>query len=82
MSITVERGAAAARRSHRARRLRRAAARDLATCAGAAAADRRDADRAQITATQTMATRALQDRGYPLALVSTEETREPSSASR
>ncbi|HEV8398176.1 MAG TPA: BamA/TamA family outer membrane protein [Vicinamibacterales bacterium] len=34
------------------------------------------ADRAQITATQTMATRALQDRGYPLALVSTEETRE------
>ena len=35
------------------------------------------ADRAQITATQTMATRALQDRGYPLALVSTEETREP-----
>lgn len=32
------------------------------------------ADRAQITATQTMATRALQDRGYPLALVSTEET--------
>jgi outer membrane protein assembly complex protein YaeT len=33
------------------------------------------ADRAQITATQTMATRALQDRGYPLALVSTEETR-------
>jgi outer membrane protein assembly complex protein YaeT len=36
------------------------------------------ADRAQITATQTMATRALQDRGYPLALVSTEETRDPS----
>jgi len=35
------------------------------------------ADRAQITATQTMATRALQDRGYPLALVSTEETKEP-----
>jgi outer membrane protein assembly complex protein YaeT len=35
------------------------------------------ADRAQITATQTMATRALQDRGYPLALVSTEETRTP-----
>lgn len=35
------------------------------------------ADRAQITATQTMATRALQDRGYPLALVSTEETPEP-----
>src|SRR5204862_2042710 len=35
------------------------------------------ADRAQITATQTMATRALQDRGYPLALVSTEETRGP-----
>jgi len=34
------------------------------------------ADRAQITATQTMATRALQDRGYPLALVSTEETNE------
>jgi outer membrane protein assembly factor BamA len=33
------------------------------------------ADRAQITATQTMATRALQDRGHPLALVSTEETR-------
>jgi outer membrane protein assembly complex protein YaeT len=35
------------------------------------------ADRAQITATQAMATRALQDRGYPLALVSTEETRHP-----
>jgi outer membrane protein insertion porin family/translocation and assembly module TamA len=35
------------------------------------------ADRAQITATQGMATRALQDRGYPLALVSTEETAGP-----
>jgi outer membrane protein assembly complex protein YaeT len=34
-------------------------------------------DRAQVTATQTMATRALQDRGYPLALVSTEETPVP-----
>jgi outer membrane protein assembly complex protein YaeT len=34
------------------------------------------ADRTQITATQTMATRALQDRGHPLALVSTEETPE------
>ena len=35
------------------------------------------ADRAQITATQSMATRALQDRGYPLALVSTEQSPEP-----
>jgi outer membrane protein assembly complex protein YaeT len=34
------------------------------------------ADRAQITATQSMATRALQDRGYPLALVSTEQSPE------
>ena len=34
-------------------------------------------DRAQVTATQAMATRALQDRGYPLALVSTEETPVP-----
>jgi outer membrane protein assembly complex protein YaeT len=34
------------------------------------------ADRAEITATQTMATRALQDRGYPLAAVATEETTE------
>jgi len=34
-------------------------------------------DRAQVVATQTMATRALQDRGYPLALVSTEETPVP-----
>ena len=34
-------------------------------------------DRTQVTATQTMAARALQDRGYPLALVSTEETPVP-----
>lgn len=34
-------------------------------------------DRAQVTATQTMAARALQDRGHPLALVSTEETPVP-----
>ena len=34
-------------------------------------------DRAQVVATQTMAARALQDRGYPLALVSTEETPVP-----
>jgi outer membrane protein insertion porin family/translocation and assembly module TamA len=31
-------------------------------------------DRAQVAATTSMATRALQDRGYPLALVVTEET--------
>jgi outer membrane protein insertion porin family/translocation and assembly module TamA len=40
------------------------------------------ADRAQITATQTMATRALQDRGYPLALVSIEETPTPDARLR
>jgi len=34
-------------------------------------------DRTQVIATQTMATRALQDRGHPLALVSTEETPVP-----
>ena len=31
-------------------------------------------DRAQLTATQTMASRALQDRGYPFARVTTDET--------
>jgi len=31
-------------------------------------------DRAEVTATTTMATRALQDRGYPLALVVAEQT--------